>query len=77
MPLKAIARVSVIMAVELYVYDLYAGAVILTLLTPKPADVAPHVVNIMHPTHLWPKEKSACQSCTLPRDTNNDIESNM
>ena len=57
MPLKAIARVSVIMAVELYVYDLYAGAVILTLLTPKPADVAPHVVNIMHPTHLWPKRE--------------------
>ena len=65
------------MAVELHVYDFYAGAVILTLLTPNPADVAPHVVNIIHPTHLWPKEKSACQSCTLPRDTNNDIESNM
>ena len=48
------------MAVELHVYDFYAGAVILTLLTPKPADVAAHVVNIIHPTHLWPKEKSAC-----------------
>ena len=77
MPVESKTRVSVMMAVELHVHDCYAGFVILILLSLNLAADAVHVLNILHPTHPWPNEKSACQTCTLSWNINKETESNM